>query len=74
MASSVNIEKERERERFLVVVFYVSRVNVNILASTSVPFRPTTVKMPNLGLVETTRITVCRIVYIMLKREGRPSL
>ncbi len=27
-----------------------SRVNVNILASTSVPFRPTTVQMPNLAL------------------------
>ena len=27
-----------------------SRVNVNILASTSVPFRPTTVPVPNLAL------------------------
>jgi hypothetical protein len=34
-------------------------VNARILASTSVPFRPTTMqKLPNLALIETKRITV----------------
>jgi hypothetical protein len=31
---------------------------VRILPSTSVPFRPTTVRMPNSALIETKRITV----------------
>ena len=31
---------------------------VRVLASTSVPFRPTTVQMPNLALIETKRVTV----------------
>ncbi len=35
----------------LLQIKYVhSRLNVNILASTNVPFRPTTVQMPNLAL------------------------
>ncbi len=33
-----------------------------ILASTSVPFRSTTVQMPNLALIETKRITVSSTV------------
>ncbi len=33
-------------------------LQVRILASTSVPFRPTTVQMPNLALIETKRSTV----------------
>jgi hypothetical protein len=33
---------------------YAHKVSlVRILASTSIPFRPTTVKMPNLALIET---------------------
>jgi hypothetical protein len=32
-------------------------MNVRILASTSVPLRPTTVQMPNLVLIETKHIT-----------------
>jgi hypothetical protein len=35
-----------------------SRVNVHILASTSVPFTLTTVQVPNLALTHTKRITV----------------
>ncbi len=35
-----------------------SRVNVNIVASTSVPFTLTTVQVPNLALTLTRRITV----------------
>jgi hypothetical protein len=35
-----------------------SRVNVHILASTSVPFALTTVQVPNLALTHTKRITV----------------
>jgi len=35
-----------------------SRVNVHILASTSVPFTLTTVQLPNLALTHTKRITV----------------
>jgi hypothetical protein len=35
-----------------------SRVNVNILASTSVPFTLTTVQVPNLALTNKKRITV----------------
>ncbi len=35
-----------------------TNLNVCILSSTSVPFRPTTVKMPNLALFETKRITM----------------
>jgi hypothetical protein len=33
------------------------------LASTSVPFRPTTVLMPKLALIETKRITVYLNIY-----------
>jgi hypothetical protein len=35
-----------------------SRVNVNILASTSVQFTPMIVQVPNLTLTHTKRITV----------------
>ncbi len=35
-----------------------SRVNVHILASTSVPFTLSTVQVPNLALTHTKRITV----------------
>ncbi len=35
-----------------------SRVNVHILASTSVPFTLTTVQVPNLALTHKKRITV----------------
>jgi hypothetical protein len=37
---------------------HLGHLHVRFLASTSVPFRPTTVQMPNLALVETKRITV----------------
>jgi len=36
-----------------------SRVNVKIIASTSVQFTPTTVQVPNLAPTHTKRITVC---------------
>ncbi len=35
-----------------------SRVIMNTLTSTSVPFRPSTVQVPNLALTDTKRITV----------------
>jgi hypothetical protein len=38
-----------------------SRVNVHILASTSVPFTLTTVQVPNLALSHTKRITVWKL-------------
>jgi hypothetical protein len=34
-----------------------SRFNVNFFASTSAPFRPTTVQVPNVALTATKRIT-----------------
>ncbi len=37
-------------------------LNVRILASKSVPLRPMTVQMPNLALIETERITVCKLI------------
>jgi hypothetical protein len=40
------------------VVGLKKTLQVRILASTSVPFRPTTVQMPNLALIETKRSTV----------------
>jgi hypothetical protein len=43
---------------------------VRILASTSVPFRPTKVKMPNLALIETKRITVCTKHLQSVSRAG----
>jgi hypothetical protein len=39
------------------------------LASTSVPFRPTTVQTPNLILIETKRITVLRIGKVKYVRQ-----
>ncbi len=38
---------------------YLGNLNIHILASISVPFRPTTVPMPHLALIEMKRITVC---------------
>jgi hypothetical protein len=38
-------------------------LNVHILASTSAPFRTTTVQMPNLALIETKRITVAKLYW-----------
>jgi hypothetical protein len=35
---------------------------VRVFVSTIVPFRPTTVKTPNLEQIETKQITVCRMV------------
>jgi hypothetical protein len=40
-----------------------SRVNVNILASTSVPFTLTTVQVPNLAPTHTRRITVWFLLW-----------
>ncbi len=37
----------------------LGHLNVYILASTSVPFWPTTMQMPNFALTETKRITLC---------------
>ncbi len=37
---------------------HLGHLNVLILASTSVPSRPTTVQMPNLALIETKRFKV----------------
>ncbi len=48
-----------------------SRVNVNILASSSVPFRPTTLQVPNLALNDTKRIRVyvgCPYLYSDMSR------
>ena len=42
-----------------------SRVNVNIFASTSVPFILTTVQVPNLALTRTKRITVWSITLMV---------
>jgi hypothetical protein len=39
---------------------------VHILPSTSVPWRPSTVQMPNLELIETKRITVWQTNMITL--------
>jgi hypothetical protein len=46
-----------------------SRVNVNILASTCVPFRPVTVQVPNLSLTwhETDNSTWRKVSYYMRK-------
>jgi hypothetical protein len=41
-----------------------SRVNVHILASTSVPFKLTTVQVPNLALTHKKRITVYQRVLL----------
>jgi hypothetical protein len=41
-------------------------MNVRILASTSVPFGPTTVQMPNLAPTETKHITVFEVLYTTL--------
>ncbi len=46
-----------------IILYYytvnaLGSLDVRISASTSVPFRPTTMQMPNLLLVETNRITV----------------
>ena len=47
---------------------------MRILASTSVPFRPTTVQMPNFALIETKRITVygsdfLTIMYVRYQKK-----
>ncbi len=42
---------------FLKIKYVDSRVNVHILASTSVSFTLTTVQVPNLALTHTKRIT-----------------
>ncbi len=39
------------------------------LASTSVPFRPTTVQTPNLTLIETKRITVWGVAKVTYVRQ-----
>jgi hypothetical protein len=41
----------------LKIKFVDSRMNVNILVATSVPFTLTTVHVPNLALIHTKRIT-----------------
>jgi hypothetical protein len=41
-----------------------SRVNVNIFASTSVPFILTTVQVPNLALTHKKWITVWGLLYL----------
>ncbi len=47
-------------------MFTFALQNARILFSTSVPFRPTTVEMPNLEPVETKRITVCLRNYCVV--------
>ncbi len=55
-----------------------SRVNVHILASTSVPFTLTTVQVPNLALTHMKGITVCidikygKLTYTRTKKETVP--
>ncbi len=44
-----------------------SRVNVNILASTSVPFTLSTVQVPNLALTHKKRITVYVLSLLVFK-------
>jgi len=46
--------------------------NLRILSSTSVPFRPTTVQMPNLALVETKRITVQALLMYLTPPQPVP--
>ncbi len=41
---------------------HLGHLNVRILASKSVPLRPMTVQMPNLALMETKLITVCKLI------------
>ncbi len=50
---------------FTVICFVLFSAYVTV-ASTSVPFRPTTVQMSNLALIETRRITVyvSKISYV----------
>jgi hypothetical protein len=49
---------------YLLKLKYALRIHyVSNLASTNVPFRPTTVKMPNLELIETKQITVYIFFY-----------
>ncbi len=49
----------------LKIKFLDSRVYVHILASTSVPFTPTTVQVPNIALTHTKRITVYIKVFLL---------
>jgi hypothetical protein len=51
-----------------------SRVNVHILASTSVPFTLTTVQVPNLALTNKKRITVHASYNSQLAKEAPPRL
>ncbi len=50
-----------------------SRVNVNIFASTSVPFILTTVQVPNLALTHKKWITVLRSMGSRKKNERKKS-
>ncbi len=51
-----------------------SGVNVHILASTSVPFKFTTVQVPNLSLTHTKRITVWLAQHLSLFVPGGPPV
>jgi hypothetical protein len=51
-----------------------SRVNVHILASTSVPYTLSTVQVPNLALTHTKRITVFFFyARVSFKEKGHKS-
>jgi hypothetical protein len=52
---------------------HLGNVNVRILASKSVPFRPTTMQRPNLAQIETKRIIVCQKT-VLLEIEYRGYL
>ncbi len=57
---------------FVEIKWVDSTVNVHILAFASVPFRLTTVQVPNLSLTHTKRITVhVGMAYCQFKTEGR---
>ncbi len=47
-----------------------SKVNVHILASTSVPFTLTTVQVPNLALTHMKRITVLLLDFLQHDTTG----
>jgi hypothetical protein len=60
----------------LLKIKYVdSRVNVNILASTSVPFRPTMVQVPNLALtrhdMDNSAVSSAQGPYVITAQDSK---
>ncbi len=54
--------------RLLKLKYALVTLELRILASTSVPFRPTTVQIPNLALIETKKGYQCKeILQIFLQ-------